>query len=131
MVDPDRHRSSYRSSGPLPEPPPPITSSTVELCRSRDTIASFEIEPYCSIHSEDHHGSKSERSFLQKYAGMLMALLASIFFSASFLIIKILGTHGFPANATAVLFNLGVIIPALPAMVSNSTHLVYTISCKI
>ena len=112
-------------------------SSTVELYPSRNSrVSSFEIDssPYphdvpernnydpAGESSTSHsHKNKTdvEKSFIQNYAGMIMALLASIFFSISFLIVKILGQHGFPGNATAVLFNLGVLIPAIPAMVQS------------
>lgn len=52
-----------------------------------------------------------KETFFKKFGGMLMALGASFFFSVSFLIVKILGNHGFKAFGCSVLFNLGVLIP--------------------
>lgn len=66
------------------------------------------------------HGGQSKLSetdeplketFFKKFGGMLMALSASFFFSVSFLIVKILGNHGFKAFGCSVIFNLGVLIP--------------------
>lgn len=54
-----------------------------------------------------------KETFFKKFGGMLMALSASFFFSVSFLIVKILGNHGFHAFGCSVLFNLGVLIPCL------------------
>lgn len=54
-----------------------------------------------------------KKTFFYKFGGMLMALSASFFFSISFLIVKILGSHGFKAFGCSVLFNIGVIIPCL------------------
>lgn len=54
-----------------------------------------------------------KKTFFHKFGGMLMALSASFFFSISFLIVKILGNHGFKAFGCSVLFNVGVIIPCI------------------
>ncbi|XP_037035856.1 solute carrier family 35 member G1-like [Bradysia coprophila] len=61
--------------------------------------------------NDDHKLQKD--TFFKKFGGMLMALAASFFFSVSFLIVKILGSHGFKAFGCSVLFNLGVIVPCL------------------
>ncbi len=60
----------------------------------------------------DENGLQKE-TFFKKFGGMLMALGASFFFSVSFLIVKILGNHGFKAFGCSVLFNLGVLVPCL------------------
>lgn len=52
-----------------------------------------------------------KNTFFNRFGGMLMALSASFFFSISFLIMKILGNHGFKAFGLSVLFNVGVLIP--------------------
>lgn len=54
-----------------------------------------------------------KETFFKKFGGMLMALAASFFFSVSFLIVKILSSHGFKAFGCSVLFNLGVLVPCL------------------
>jgi len=65
------------------------------------------------------------RTFLGQYFGILMALLASFFFSVSFLIMKILGQdYSYTPNGTAVLFNLGVVLPCVPAMVIQKCYVI-------
>lgn len=50
---------------------------------------------------------------------------ASIYFSLTFLDVKILQTRGFPPFGTAVLFNLGVTIPCLIIIVAHEIFVVY------
>lgn len=76
-----------------------------------------EVNRNSICHGEENKSNKNgskepeKETFFKKFGGMLMALSASFFFSVSFLIIKILGNHGFKAFGCSVLFNLGVLIP--------------------
>lgn len=63
--------------------------------------------------------SYKNKGYCKLYGGILMALSASIFFSSSFLLIKILETRGVKGFGAALLLNLGILIPSLLAIVIN------------
>ena len=58
-------------------------------------------------------------TFWNSYGGMLMALSASLFFSVAFLMIKTLEKDGVGSFGSALLFNLGVLLPCSVGIVFN------------
>lgn len=60
-----------------------------------------------------------EWSFWNLYGGISMALLASVLFSASFLMIKMLEPHGVKGFGASLLLNLGVVIPSTILIIFN------------
>lgn len=76
-----------------------------------DVEKKVSVNHECQNKLADYEEQLEKPTFFNRFGGMLMALCASVFFSISFLIVKVLNKHGFKAFGCSVLFNTGVLVP--------------------
>lgn len=72
-----------------------------------------------NLNSTKIENGNSSKNFWNLYGGIFMALSASVFFSSSFLVIKLLEHHGLKPFGSALLFNIGVVVPCLILIILN------------
>jgi hypothetical protein len=97
----------------------PFTISIKPISERNEAVNSDRNNKLDKLDNDFSSSPSQQVSCWALYGGILMALSASIFFSSSFLIIKILEPRGLKPYGAALLFNLGVIIPCSILIILN------------